>query len=125
MRKPLGLAAAAALALAASGALAAEPQPLSFTVGEDRYQVPDKGITSVDIKQNNGLTFCLSEPVVKNLSEFTKKHKGEMVAVAIGPTEVFRIQIVKPYEGGCINWPLHDRVAANYRAMLTGEDLPK
>ena len=28
---------------------------------------------------------------------------------------------MEPYEGGCITWPVHPMVAANYLAMLTGE----
>ena len=110
-----------ALAAVASGcaAAAAGPQPLSFTVEGDRYVVPEGGLTRVD--ETDGLTFCLAPAVAEALTDFTHAHTGETVAIAIGDTDVFHLRIVKPYDGGCINWPLHPVVAKNYRQMLTGE----
>lgn len=120
-RLPFG-ALAAALSMAAVPALGAEPQPLSFTAGGASYVVPADGLTSVTTKENEGLTFCLSPDVAAAVTAFTKDHTDETVTIAIGETEVFRLKIVKPYSGGCINWPLHPHVAGTYRAMLTGEE---
>ncbi|UOM35446.1 hypothetical protein [Acuticoccus sp. I52.16.1] len=101
-------------------ALAATPEPLAFTVDADSYVVPDGDIVSVE--QKEGLTFCLAPGAEKALSAFTASHTGETVAISIGETNVTHLKIVTPYDGGCINWPLHPKVAENYRRMLLGEE---
>ena len=109
-----------ALVLLATPALAA-PQPLAFTVDEDTYTVPDGGLTKVETVDKSGLSFCMTPEVEAALADFTSAHQGETVEVTIGETSVFHLQIVTPYDGGCITWPLHPMVANSYRGLLTGE----
>lgn len=109
----------AVVALFAAGPAAAAAEALTFSVGEDRYTVPADGFLSVEEKE--GLTFCLTPEVETALTAFTASHIDETVAIAIGGDNVFYLKIVKPYGGGCINWPLHPVMAKSYREMLTGE----
>ena len=121
MRAPL----LAAALLAPLAAPAQEgPRPLTFTSGADRYEVPADGFESIDYKETVGLELCLKEPVEREVSDFTEAHMGEIVHVAVGDLEVIVVEIVTPYEGGCIAWPVHPVVAANYVAMLTGGGRP-
>lgn len=113
-------AASAALSLGlCGGALGQAAEPLAFTVDEARYEVPAGGVLSAEVKE--GLTFCLAPEVETALAEFTASHIDETVAISIGDTSVVHLKIVTPYDGGCINWPLHPKVAANYKRMLMGE----
>ncbi|WP_226579730.1 hypothetical protein [Acuticoccus sediminis] len=115
----LGVAALFAAHIASAYAAAAEP--LSFTVEGDSYVVPRDDLVSVETHETGGLTFCLAPGAEKALTDFTARHPDETVSIAIGDTNVFYLKIVKPYGGGCINWPLHPKVAQNYRNMLLGE----
>jgi hypothetical protein len=122
-----GRAAALALLLMSAPALAQQvadgaegPRALSFSSGEDRYEVPTDGFASLGYREDAGMEICMTAPVETEVAAFTEAHIDEVVVVAIGETEVTRVQIVSPYEGGCINWPIHPIVAANYIAMLTG-----
>ena len=103
----------------AAGAM--EPRALSFTSGIRRYEVPPDGFNTITYKRESGLELCMTEPVEKEVSAFTEKHRGEVVTVAIGDVEVIKVQIVTPYAGGCLTWPIHPMIAANYIAMLTGQ----
>ena len=108
--------------LVASPALAQEgPRPLTFSSEGDSYEVPADGFESLDYAKETGLALCLTEPVEREVAAFTSGHVGDVVRVAIGDTQVIAVEVVAPYEGGCINWPVHPMVAANYVAMLTGE----
>ena len=100
---------------------AEEPRPLSFTTGVSRYEVPTDGFDSVGFVEQRGMEICMTEPVQAEVAAFTENHVGAVVKVAIGDTEVTRVQIVEPYADGCITWPNHPMVAANDIAMLTGE----
>lgn len=97
------------------------PMPLSFEATLDRYEVPEGGLESVEWTEEAGLQICPTEPVQTELTAFTTEHQGEIATIAIGTTEVLRIELVTPYDGGCIGWGVHPVVAANYIAMLTGE----
>ena len=109
-------------ALAAAPATAQdEPRPLVFLAGGESYAVPADGFESLDYGAETGLSLCLTEPVEREVAAFTEDHLGEVLRVAIGETEVIALPIVNPYRGGCIRWPVHPLVAANYLAMLTGE----
>ena len=110
---------AAAAAFAVATAAAAEPQPLSFSTGEDRHVVPPTELLSLEVGEQGGLTLCFSEAQQRALHDFTSDHIGDTVTVSIGETEVFFLQVVEPYDDGCIVWPLHPRVAEAYRARLT------
>ena len=98
-----------------------EPRALSFEAQFDRYEVPADGYESVDWTEEKGLQFCMTEPVQQEIAAFTADHQGEIATIAIGDTEVLRIELARPYEGGCIGWAVHPVIAANYIAMLTGE----
>ena len=111
---------AAATAFAGATAAAADPQPLSFSVGEDRHIVPPAELASLEIGEQGGLTLCFSDAEQQALRDFTADHIGDTVTVSIGEAKVFFLQVVEPYDGGCIDWPLHLRVAESYRARLTG-----
>ncbi|SFG71796.1 hypothetical protein SAMN04488020_103280 [Palleronia marisminoris] len=82
--------------------------------------VPPAGLTSLEAGEEGGLTLCFSDTQQEALREFTGDHIGDTVTVAIGEAKVFFLQVVEPYDGGCIDWPLHPRVAESYRARLTG-----
>ncbi len=110
----------AAAAFAAVPALADEPRPLAFTVGEDAYIVPEDGFASIEPGEQGGLELCFDSGVETALAGFTRRHRGQTVEVTIGETSVFHLQMVEPYDGGCILWPLHPQIAENYRRMLTG-----
>lgn len=112
------LAAAAAFPIAAGAAT--EPQLLSFSADEDRHVVPPTELSSLEVGDEGGLTLCFSEAQQQALHDFTTDHIGDTVTVSIGETEVFFLQVVEPYDDGCIVWPLHPRVAEAYRARLTG-----
>lgn len=118
---PLALrAASAALWLGLGGvALAQTAEPLAFTVEDARYEVPPGGVVRAEVKE--GLTFCLAPDSEAALADFTASHIDETVAISIGETNVIHLKIVTPYDGGCINWPVHPKVAENYRRMLMGE----
>ena len=107
--------------VAASTAHAADAEKLSFAVESETYTVPDGGLLSAEAGAQGGLTFCLAPAVEADLSAFTGSHVGETVAVAIGDTTLFHLQIVDPYKNGCITWPLHPELAKRYRARLLGE----
>ena len=114
--------AVALVALLAAPALAQdEPRPLTFSSEGESYEVPADGFESLDYAEGTGLALCLTEPVEREVAAFTEAHVGDVVRVAIGDTEVIAVEVVNPYEGGCIKWPIHPMVAANYVAMLTGE----
>ena len=111
-----------ALALLPAAALAQEaPRPLSFEAAFDRYEVPADGYERVDWTEEEGLQLCMTEPVQEEIMAFTEEHQGEIATIAIGETEVLRIELASPYAGGCIGWAVHPVIAANYIAMLTGE----
>lgn len=110
----------AAAALAAAPALAAEPQPLAFTAGEDVYVVPQDGFASIAPGEQGGLELCFEPAVEAALGDFTARHRGETVEITLGKSSVFHLQVVEPYDGGCITWPLHPRIAETYRGLLTG-----
>ena len=112
----MALLAAPAPALAQDG-----PRPLTFSSEGESYEVPTDGFESLDYHQDTGLALCLTEPVEREVAAFTEAHVGDVVRVAIGETQVFAVEVVTPYAGGCIDWPVHPMVAANYVAMLTGE----
>lgn len=112
--------AAAATAFAVATAAAADPQPLSFSAGEDRHEVPRSGLASLEAGEAGGLTLCFTDPQQQALRDFTADHIGDTVTVSIGEEKVFFLQVVEPYDGGCIDWPLHPRMADSYRARLTG-----
>ena len=113
---------AAMLAALAAPAVAQEgPRPLTFSSGGESYAVPADGFESLDYAKGTGLSLCLTEPVEREVAAFTADHVGDVLRVAIGETEVFAVEVVAPYAGGCIDWPIHPIVAANYVAMLTGE----
>lgn len=109
-----------ATACAVATAAAAEPQPLSFSAGEDRHVVPPEGLTSLEAGEEGGLTLCFSDAQQEALRDFTADHIGDTVTVSIGEAKVFFLQVVEPYDDGCIDWPLHPRVSESYRARLTG-----
>ncbi len=109
-----------AVASAATAEPQPRPQPLSFSVGEARHVVPPTELSSLEVGEEIGLTLCFSEAQQQALQDFTGDHIGDTVTVSIGETKVFFLQIVEPYDGGCIDWPLHPRVAESYRARLTG-----
>ena len=98
-----------------------ERMPLSFEAGLDRHEVAPDALESVDWTEEKGLQLCPSEPAQGEIAAFTEEHQGEIATIAIGETEVLRIELVEPYAGGCIGWAVHPVVAANYIAMLTGE----
>lgn len=111
-----------AVALMASpAALAAEPRPLSFSVNDDVYTVPSGGLETIELMDAGGLRLCPTHSVEEAIAAFTMAHRGEIVAVRIGEIDVFRLEIVKPYGGGCISWPVHPKVAAVYRGLLLGD----
>ncbi|WP_375262985.1 hypothetical protein [Palleronia sp.] len=114
------LSVAAALALATGSVAAAEPQVLSFSAGEDTHEVPPPELSSLEVGEQGGLTICFSDAQQQALHDFTASHIGDTVTVLIGASEVFFLQVVEPYEDGCIVWPLHPQVAETYRARLTG-----
>ena len=110
------------MALAAAPAAAQEgPRPLTFSSEGESYEVPADGFESLDYAAETGLSLCLTEPVEREVTAFTADHVGDVLRVAIGETQVIAIEVVNPYQGGCIRWPVHPVVAANYVAMLTGE----
>jgi hypothetical protein len=123
---PAGRAAGAAcrLALALAGCLLAAPAGaadlLSFSAGGARYEVPQAALASVGPAAEGGLSICLAADAERALADFTGAHLEETVTVAIGATVVTYLKVLKPYAGGCINWPIHPRLAAEYEAMLTG-----
>ena len=124
-----GVVAAAAAVIAAGPSAAHDgvphggdgPRPLVLSVGRSYYAVPEDGFESLGYRRGSGLELCLTDAAERDVADFTEAHLGEVVRVAIGETQVFALEVVEPYEGGCITWPVHPMVAANYLAMLTGE----
>ena len=120
--RPRSAALLALLVALGTAAQAAEPpRPLSFISGLSRYEVPENGFDSIEFKPDRGLELCMTDPIEEDVAEFTRTNVGAVVRITIGETEITRVQIVEPYDGGCITWPIHPMVAANYIAMLTGE----
>ena len=107
--------------LAAPAAAQEGPRPLVFSAEGERYEVPADGFESLDYAEDTGLSLCLTEPVEREVTALTERHVGDVLRVAIGETQVIAVEVVNPYAGGCIRWPVHPVVAANYVAMLTGE----
>ena len=94
--------------------------PLTFSAGADGYAVPADGFASLGWQEAGGMELCFTAPVEAAVAAFTARNRGAVVRVAIGETEVTRVRLVEPYAGGCITWPIHPVVAANYIAMLRG-----
>jgi hypothetical protein len=110
-----------AAALAAAPALAAEPEALIFSAGTDSYAVPAEALASLEAGGEGGLTLCFSEAAEAEIAAFTERQQGGTVTVSIGERALFDLQVVEPYAGGCITWPLHPKLAETYRGWLTGE----
>lgn len=116
--RPLAL---ALVALAATPAAAA-PEALAFAAGAERLEVPQGGLARVEAVEGEGLRVCPAPAVEAALAAFTERHRGEVVTVTIGERPVIHLEVVEPYAGGCVGWPLHPRAAAAYRARLIGEE---
>ena len=98
-----------------------ERMPLSFEAGTGRHEVAPDALESVEWTEEKGLQLCPTAAAEGAITAFTEAHRGEIATIAIGETEVLRIELVEPYAGGCIGWAVHPVVAANYITMLTGE----
>jgi ferric-dicitrate binding protein FerR (iron transport regulator) len=115
-RRRRASASAGAALVAAALALPAHADPLAFTAGGERHEVAPAGLASVAF--DKGLNICLTDAASRALVDFTARHLGETVAVDIGATNVVHLKLLKPFAGGCINWPVHPEVGRRYQALL-------